>query len=126
MDLISREKLEVLCIQETRLSKKTNSNLKNYNGLFKEGHTNYRAHRGVAFFIHEIIPYQKLILNTPLQAGRARFNIGKDVTIISIYNSRSHDISENLLSIIFQQLHKPVVFDRIYEQLSSNMETHGK
>ena len=39
MGLISEEKPDVLCIQETILSKQTNFNLKYYNGLFKEGHT---------------------------------------------------------------------------------------
>ena len=72
MDLISKEKPDFLCIQETMLSKQTKLNLKNYNGLFKEGHMNDRAHGGVAIFIHEIIPFQKLILNTPLQAIAAR------------------------------------------------------
>ena len=91
LDPISKEKQDVTCIQETMLSKQANFNLKNYNGLFKEGHTNYRAHEGVAVFIHETVPYQKLILNTPLQAKAGRNNIRRDVTIVSIYNSRSHD-----------------------------------
>ena len=91
------------------LSKQTNFYLKYCNGFFKEGHTNYRAHEGVANFIHETIPHQKSILNTPLQAIAARINIGRDVTIVSIYNLRSHNISENLLSTLFQQLPKPVI-----------------
>ena len=45
VDIIAKEKPDVLCIQETMLSKQTNFNLKNYNGLFKEEHTNIRAHR---------------------------------------------------------------------------------
>ena len=81
----SLSKPDFACIQETVLSKQTYFNLKNYNESFK-GHTNYRAHRGVSIFIHETIPYQKLILNTPVQAITARNYIGKDVTIVSIYN----------------------------------------
>ena len=88
MDLIAKEKPVVRCIQETMLSNQTNCNLKNYNGLFKEGHTDLRAHEGVAIFIHETISHQKVILNTPLQAITARINIGRDVTIVSIYRSR--------------------------------------
>ena len=91
------------------LSKQTNFNLKNYNGLFKEGRTNYRAHGGAPIFIHETIPYQKSILSNFLQATSARINIGRDVTRVSISNLRSHNTSENLLSIIFQQLPKPVI-----------------
>ena len=71
VDLKSKEKSDVLCIQEIMLTKQTNLSLKNYNGLFKEGHTNYGAHEGVAIFIHETISYQKLLLNTPLQATAA-------------------------------------------------------
>ena len=91
------------------LLKQRSLNLKNYNSLLKEGHTNYRAYGRLAIFIHETIPYQKLILNTPLQALAARINIGRDVTIVSIYNSRSHAISENLLSTLFQQIPKPLI-----------------
>ena len=87
MDLIAKEKTDVLRIQETMRSKQKNFNLKNYNGLFEEGHTNHQAHEGVAIFMHYTIPYQKLILNTLLQTIAAKINIGRDVTIISIYNS---------------------------------------
>ena len=97
MDLISKGKPDVLCIQETVLSKQINFNLKNYIGLFREGQKNYRSHEGVAIFIHETIPHIKLIVNTTLQAIAVIINIGRDVTIVSIYNSQSQDISENLL-----------------------------
>ena len=53
--LRSKQKPVVLCIQETMLTKQTKLNSKNYNGLFKEGHTDYRVHEGVAVFIHETI-----------------------------------------------------------------------
>ena len=109
MDLKAKEKPDVPCFQKIVLSNQTNFNLKNYNGLFKEGHTNIRAHGGVVIFIHEAIPYQKVIPNTPLQAIAARINIGRDVTIVSIYNSRSYDKGKNLLSTLFQQIPKPVI-----------------
>ena len=51
MDLLSKEKPDVLYIQETMLSIQTNFNLKYYSGLLKERHTNYRAHGGVRIFI---------------------------------------------------------------------------
>ena len=84
--MIAKEKPGVLCTQETIISKQTNFNLMNYNGLLKEGHTNIRAHGEVTIFSHNTIPYQKITLNTPLQALAARINIGRDVTIVSIYN----------------------------------------
>ena len=111
-DLKAKEKPDFISTQETLLSKKTNFNLNNYNGLFKEGHTNYRAHGGVAIYIHETIPYQKSILNAPLQAIAVRINIGRDVTIVFICNSRSHAISTNLLSTLIQQLPKLVILTR--------------
>ena len=101
MDQKAKEKPDVLCIQETMLSKQKNFNLKNYNGLFKEAHTNHRAYGGVAIFIHSTIPYQKLILNTPLQAIAARINMGRDVTI-----------NENLLTTLFHLIPKPVILKR--------------
>ena len=88
--------------------KQINFNLRNYNGLFKEGRTSYRAHRGVAIFIHGTSPCQKLIINTALQAIAVRISIWRNVTIVFIYKSRSHAIIENLLSTLFQELPKPV------------------
>ena len=67
MDLIANDKPEVLCTQETLLSIQKKIKLKNYNGLFKEGHKNHRAHGGVAIFIHYTISYQNLILDTPYE-----------------------------------------------------------
>ena len=69
------------------LSRQTIFNLKSYKGLFKEGHTNIRANGGLAIFIHETPPYQKITFNTPLQAIAARINIVRDVTVVSVYNS---------------------------------------
>ena len=59
VDLIAKEKPAVLCIQETMLSKQTAFNIKKYNGLFKEGHINHGAHRGITIFINDNIPFKK-------------------------------------------------------------------
>ena len=118
--IIAKRKSDVLCNQETILSKQTNSKLMNYTGLFKEGHTNIRAHGGVAILIHETIPHQKVTLNSQLHAIAARINIGRNVTIVSIYISRSHVISGKLLSTVFQQRPKPVIstgYFNIYNQI---------
>ena len=48
-------------------------------------------------------------MNAPIQPIAARINIGIEVTIVSIYNSRSQEISESLLSTLFHQLPKPVL-----------------
>ena len=104
LDLIAKEKPDVLCIQKTIIPKQTNFKLKYYIGVFKEGHINYWAHWGVVICI-----YQNLTLNSPIQAIAATINIERDVTIVSIYKSRSHDISKKLLSTLFQQLTQPVI-----------------
>ena len=91
VDLVSKEKPDVLCIQETMLTKQANFNLKNYNELLEE-HTNYRAHRAVAMIIHETIPYPKIIFYTSIPSVAAEINIGRNVTIVSTFNSRSHAI----------------------------------
>ena len=109
VDLIAKEKPAVLRIQETMLSKQTNFNIKKYEGIFKERHKNRRAHEGVPVFIHKNILFKEITINTPLQVIAAGINIGIDVTVVSIYNSPSQDINENLLSTIFRQLPKPVI-----------------
>ena len=55
------------------------------------------------------VSLSKITINTPLQATAARINMEIDVTIVSIYNALSHDLSENLLSTLFNQVPKPVI-----------------
>ena len=124
MDLISKEEPGVLCIQETMLLTQTKFILKYYSGLLKEEHINYRAHGEAPNFIHKTNPYQNLIIHMLLQAIAAKSNTGWDVTIdSSIYYSRSHDISEKLSSIFFQQLTKPEIMTQgfnSYRQIWGN------
>ena len=58
VNLIDKEKPALLCIQENMLQKRTNFNIKNYNGLLKEGYINRLADGGVAIFIHGNIPFK--------------------------------------------------------------------
>lgn len=124
LDIISKIKPEILSIQETMLRKDTNFSLKHYNGIFKEGHTNRRAHGGVALFIHESIPYQDIKLNTPLQAVAVRANLGREITVVSVYNSRSHELSEELMTNLYRQLPKPIIitgdFNSYHEMWGNN------
>ena len=124
LDIISKIKPEILSIQETMLRKDTNFSLKHYNWIFKEGHTNRRAHGGVALFIHESIPYQDIKLNTPLQAVAVRANLGREITVVSVYNSRSHELSEELMTNLYRQLPKPIIitgdFNSYHEMWGNN------
>ena len=50
-------------------------------------------------------------------------------TTVSIYNSRSHDISEKVLSTLFQQLPKPVILSgdpNRYYHILGNLENYKK
>ena len=97
-DIIERKKPDIICIQETMLSKNTQFGIKNYTMIHKEGHLSHNWHGGAAIFIHETVPTKVIQLNTSLQATAAQVNIGFLITIVSLYNSRSHEINERLLS----------------------------
>ena len=51
----------------------------------------------------------KIPLNTPVRAVAVTLNLGKEVTVSSIYNYRSHEINEQPIIVIFQQFRKPVI-----------------
>ena len=64
----------------------------------------------------------------PLQVIAATIKIGRDLTIVSIYNSRSHAISEKLLSSLFQHLPKPVILTgnfNSYHQIFGSPTNHN-
>ena len=108
-DLIDKSKPEILCVQETMLSKDSTFRIKHYTMLHKEGHRQHRWHGGTAIFIHETIPFKEIPINTPLQAVAAQINVGVLFTIVSIYNSRSHQLNEELLTNLTRQLPSPVI-----------------
>ena len=69
-------------------------------------YVSYRAHE-VAIFIHEANPLRKA-LNTPLHTVAFTATMGIELTVPTIYNSRSHEINEQLLTELIQQLPKPI------------------
>ena len=54
----------------------------------KENHHNPRSRGGVAIYLHESIPYKQINLITPFQAVAFQVNLGTQITITSLYNSR--------------------------------------
>ena len=90
--LKSEEKHDVFCIQENDAVKADQFKFKVLQRTIQR-----RTHGGVALFIHESIPHQKFTLNISLHAIPGRINIGRDVTLVLLYNSRIYNISENLL-----------------------------
>jgi len=81
----------------------------NYNCVRKQGHINRRVHGGTALFIHESVPYRELALNTELETVAVAANMSISITICSLYSSRSHNISEQLLNDLMQQLPEPTL-----------------
>lgn len=109
LDLIQNEKPVVLAIQETKLQESTTFNLPGYTCYRKEGHFNRTPHGGVAIFVHQDIAHNLITVNTTLQSISVQVNLGRTVTISSIYTSRSHVITEELFNDLIRQLPKPVL-----------------
>ena len=75
--------------------------------IAKEGSFNGRSHGGVAFYIHESIPFQEIHLTTQIQAIAITVPLKTKITICNIYNSRSHELSNEALLQLYQQLPHP-------------------
>lgn len=99
----------IVALQETMTGDYQKMALPNYNCERKSGHFNRRNHGGVALFVHETIPYRAIHLNTELQAVAISAHLNKTITICSLYNSRSHNITDALLDQLFLQLPHPVL-----------------
>jgi len=91
------------------LQKDTSFKLTNYTGILKEGHFNRRSHGGVGIYLHESVPFREINLTSPIQAVAIQANLGTLITVVSIYNSRSHQLTTTLLNNILEQLPKPVI-----------------
>jgi ribonuclease HI len=91
------------------LGPSTEVRIPNYSCEKTEGHFNRRSHGGVALYIHESVPYSPIELNTPLQAVAINAQLHKPMTICSIYNSRSHELTSANLINLFNQLPQPVM-----------------
>ena len=94
---MSKVKQYIPCIKEFPFPKHLNFNIEHYNGLFKERYVSYKAYGEVVIFIHETIPQKIVTHNSPLQAVAATVNRGMEVTVVSVYHSRSPEINEHLL-----------------------------
>ena len=81
----------------------------NYNIVKNQGHINRRAHGGTAILIHESIPYHALSLDTELEATAITANLNGTISVCSLYSSRNHNIPDQLLNNLLQELPKPVI-----------------
>ena len=77
--------------------------------IHKEGDHRHKRHGGAAILVYETILVKEMQLNTPLQAMAAQVTIEILITIVSLYNSKSHEINERLLFELKNQLPPPVL-----------------
>ena len=108
-ELVRNYKANIVAIQETRLWNNTKFSLPHFNEIRKDGHYNRSPHGGVALYIHSSIPFNKLDVNTPLQAVAAKVHLHTDITICSLYTSGSHVVNQQLLNDLYDQLPQPVM-----------------
>ena len=91
LQYISDLRVDILVLQETRLENSREFNLQGYNSERCEGHFNRASHGGVATFIHSSLPYERVNLNSPLQAVAVRVTLAYPITICNIYSINTTD-----------------------------------
>ena len=95
-----------------------------YNGLRREGHHNRRDHCGVMLLIRESTPNQEIELQTDVQVVAARVNMGRCITVASVYISRAHNFTYDNLANLINQLPQPILllgdFNSYHEMWGSN------
>ena len=109
LSLISTHKPLVVGLQEIKLRDTATFSIPQYVIHRREGHNNVTAHGGVALMIHQSIPHHLLPSRTELQAVAVKICISRPVTVVSIYSSRNHDLTEALMTDLLNQLHHPVL-----------------
>ena len=109
LKIINDFKPSILSLQETFYGNDFMIKLHNYNGLCKQGHFNHRFQGGVALYIHSSHPFSPLQITTDFQvvAARVHMHHNRTVTVASIYLPPRHEITENALQNIIDQLPTP-------------------
>lgn len=111
INIVDNFKPSVIAIQETFYGNDFVSNIKGYNALCKQGHYNQRFHGGVALYIHNSVPFNKIDIQSETQiiAAQVSLSAHKMVTIASVYiPPRANEDFEDLLACI-TALPKPFV-----------------
>ena len=76
---------KIVCLQETKIGDKPFNPGLNYKFERSPPIQAARARGGTGFIIHRSIKYETTLLNTELQACAVRVNIGKKITLCSLY-----------------------------------------
>ena len=99
----------VLAIQETFLGNEFMVKLPGFAGFCKQGHYNNRFHGGVAIYIHNSCPYQKIEIQSEHQIVAASIQLDhhEPISIASIYIPGREKMTRQSLKNILEQLPKP-------------------
>ena len=79
--MIEKHEPGIIAIQENFLANDFTVKITWYNSYCKQGNFNRRYHRGVATYVHESIPTERLIIESQYQVVAMRVNIRKNLTI---------------------------------------------
>ena len=109
IQLIDQCKASVIALQETLMPANRLHKIPGYSVIGKDGVHNFRQHGGVAIYIHSDIPFEEIALTSPLQAVAATIQLRNRLTLCNVYNSRSHNLSANLLNQLYSELPKPCI-----------------
>jgi len=94
-------KPNILCFQKTNLKHTQSSQIKDYNGYFKNRVNPGRASGGVAIFTKDNIESEEVYLNTHLEAIAVSIKLQKQICICNIYLPDSTPLTlQNLSQII--------------------------
>ena len=99
----------ILCMQETNFKGSSYSRLKNFTTVFKNRSNVHRPSGGVAIYIHNEIHYDKIDLNTEMEATAIKILSDIELCIFNIYIPNWVDLDLQKLSDLIKQLPKPFI-----------------
>ena len=105
--LLSQYKIDIVALQETKVTSEYMYKFNNYNLYTLDGSFNRMQHGGVALYIRNTIPQMKINLQTDFQAVAVTVQLRSKITICSFYNSRSMILNLDKLNNLYNQLPQP-------------------
>lgn len=98
--------IDLIMINETRLTDKIKIKIKNYTILRKDRNANGG---GVAIFIRNSIPFQKTKINDAVSIENISIQLQNKLNIIAVYNTPSNKFSSEDLEALFEVGNKVIV-----------------
>ena len=90
LKMTEKQQPGIIAIQETFLANDSTVKIQWYNSYCKQGNFNRRYHGGVATYVHESIPTERLIIESQYQVVAMRVNI---ITVPGGGNESQHNHS---------------------------------